>query len=359
MNLSSELALQILVWSTLGMTFLVGGLVLVGAWMQHRSDRDNRHRIQRFQAWEKDLAAHLFGDAQGPRVFPPIAPRDQRLFLKFLSRYQATLAGREAETLRELYLGVGLTESLPGRLRHRHPKVRAQAAQEVGIFRLQDRLNDLVPLLKDPAPFVTHLAAHSLAHSGDLVYAKPVVDWVLREERYQRERLLRVMEGFGPALLPWLETHLAPPSVAPEPWVLYALLAASHRHRDSTPRLLDLLDTPQVDIQASAMKALAALADPLTYRRVAPFATHEAWPVRAQAARALGLIGGPEAIPALLGLIADPVYEVRRNAAQGLADLGHAGQAALTWLADDPAADRFARDMAQERLEWADERGHQ
>jgi HEAT repeat protein len=359
MNLPSELALQILVWSTLGMALLVGGLVLLGAWVQHRSDRDNRHRIQCFQAWEKDLAVHLFGEAEGPRVFPPVPPGDQRLFQKFLSRYQATLAGREAEMLRELYLGLGLSESLPERLRHRLPRVRAQAALEVGTFRLWDCLNLLVPLLKDPAPFVTHLAAQSLAQSGDLAYAEPVVDWVLREERYQRERLLRVMEAFGPALLPWLEAHLASPSEAPEPWVLYALLAASHRHRDCTPRLLELLEVPHVDIQASALKALAALADPLTYPRVAPFAREEAWPVRAQAARALGLIGGPEAIPALLGLIGDPVYEVRRNAAQGLADLGHAGQAALTWLADDPAADRFARDMAQERLEWADERGHQ
>ena len=55
----------------------------------------------------------------------------------------------------------------------------------------------------------------------------------------------------------------------------------------------------------------------------------------------------------------DQVYEVRRNAAQGLADLGHAGISALTWVAGDAAADRFARDIARERLEWADERGHQ
>jgi HEAT repeat protein len=120
-----------------------------------------------------------------------------------------------------------------------------------------------------------------------------------------------------------------------------------------------LILTPQVDLQASALKALAALADPLTYPKVEPLARHEAWQIRAQAAKALGLIGGPEAIPSLIALTSDPAYEVRRNAAQGLADLGHAGAAALTWLAEDPTADRFARDIARERLEWADERGHQ
>jgi HEAT repeat protein len=92
---------------------------------------------------------------------------------------------------------------------------------------------------------------------------------------------------------------------------------------------------------------------------VEALAWHEAWPIRAQAAKALGLISGPDAIPLLMEMTSDPVYEVRRNAAQGMADLGHAGTSALTWLAEDPTADPFARDIARERLEWADERGHQ
>ncbi|MCC6513697.1 MAG: HEAT repeat domain-containing protein [Geothrix sp.] len=359
MHLPPAMVLQVLIWGTVILGSLVSGLVLLGAGIQLRRDQQNRHRIARYQAWETDLAAYLFSGDAIPPAFPRIAPEDRRLFQKFLTRYHATLAGREAEALRELYLGLGVHESLPRRLQHRQAAVRAQAAQEVGIFRLGDHLDAVVPLLDDPVPYVTHLAAQALTWSGDLRFAQPVVDWVLREERYQRERLLRVLEGFGPDLLPWLEAHLEPAGVAPEPWILFALLAGSHRHRASEPRLLDLLREPSVDLQASALKALAALADPLTYPKVEPLARHEAWQVRAQAAKALGLIGGPDAIPALIGLTSDPIYEVRRNAAQGMADLGHAGTSALTWLAEDPTADRFARDIARERLEWADERGHQ
>jgi HEAT repeat protein len=359
MHLPSDLVFRILIWGTAVLVTLVTGLVLVGAGIQYRRDRQNRHRIALYQAWEKDLAAHLFSASSPPPPFPGIAERDRFIFRKFLARYHATLAGQEAETLRDLYLGLGLRESLPQRLRHRSATVRALAAQEVGIFRLTEDLGSLVPLLHDPVPYVTHLAAQALARSGDLRFAQPVLDWALREERYQRERLLRVLEGFGPDLLPWLEVNLDPPDRAPEPWILFALLAGSQRHRESETRLLMLLETPLVDLQASALKALAALADPLTYPRVAPYAHHAAWPVRAQAAKALGLIGGPDAIPTLIELTSDPVYEVRRNAAQGLADLGHAGTSALTWLAEDAGADRFARDIARERLEWADERGHQ
>jgi hypothetical protein len=359
MHLPADLVFRILIWGTLVLSSLLTGLVVMGAGIQYQFDRQNRHRIARYQAWEKDLAAYLFSTSGHARPFPEVAKQDRFIFQKFLARYHDTLAGQEAEALRDLYLRTGVQDSLPRRLKHRKPAIRAQAAQEVGIFRLSDHLESLVPLLNDPIPYVTHLAAQALARAGDLRFARPVLDWVLREEHYQRERLLRVLEGFGPALLPWLEAHLDPPEVAPGPWILFALLAGSHRHRESEPRLLALMEIPHVDIQASALKALAALADPLTYPRVAPLARHEAWPIRAQAAKALGLIGGPDAIPALIELTSDSVYEVRRNAAQGLADLGHAGTSALTWLAEDATADRFARDIARERLEWADERGHQ
>lgn len=358
MYLPDALVLQALIWGTLALGVLVIALILFGTWMQYRRDRQNRHRILRYQAWEKALATYLFSGDGAQRPFPDINPKDRALFQRFLARYHATLAGQEAEGLRQLYLSLGVHESLPTRLRHRSATVRAQAAQEVGIFRLADHLEQVVPLLRDPTPYVAHLAAQALTRSGALRYAGPVFDWVLREEQYQRERLLRVLEGFGPQILPWLETNLLPPNAVPESWVLFALLAGSLRHQESVPRLLELLEVPHVNLQASALKALAALADPHTYTRVLRVVGHEAWPVRAQAVKALGLVGGPDAIPTLIAMTSDPVYEVRRNAAQGLADLGHAGTSALTWLAEDPTADRYARDIAKERLEWVDERGH-
>jgi hypothetical protein len=359
MHLPAPLVLQFLVWGTAILGTLVSGLIVLGAVIQFRRDRRNRHRIQCYQAWEDDLALFLFGGPKASGPFPAIARQDHPLFQTFLSRYHTTLAGAEADRLRDLYLSLDLQGSLPRRLRHRLAATRAQAAQEVGTFRVDACFPAVVPLLRDPVPYVSHLAAQTLTRTGDLRHAQDVLDWVMREERYQRERLLRVLEGFGPELLPWLEADLAPPEVSPEPWILYALLVGSHRHRGCQPRLLELLKVPEVDIQASALKALAALADPRTYPQVEPFARHEAWPVRAQAAKALGLVGGPDAIPALIPLMSDPVYEVRRNAAQGLADLGHAGTSALTWVVEDPTADRFARDIARERLEWAHERGHQ
>lgn len=360
----------------------MAGLILAGAVMQYRQDRRNRYRIARYQAWETRLSDFLFRKGYEHGDFGPVAWADRWLFRDFLARYQSSIAGEESELLRGLYLDIGLHDSLLRRLRDRDPRVRAQAAKEIGVFRLDEPsehvtppavarpwrwkpgfrlegcLDQVLPLLDDPVPYVAHTAALTLARSRNLRYAGPVVAWVMREELYQRERLLRVLEGFGPGLLPWMKDSLESPDQNPEPWILFALLAGSHRHRESQPRLLWLLDVPDVDLRASVLKALIILADPAIYPRVLAFAASPAWEIRTQVARALGVLGGPSAVPDLMPLMADSVFEVRRNAAQSLVDLGHAGVSALTWLAEDPKADRFARDMARERLEWADERGH-
>jgi hypothetical protein len=358
MPISPELAFAILTWGTWMLGSLVAVLICAGTVVQWRKDRQNRHRIQRYQAWEQDLARFLFSPAGSSQPFPPVDSGDQMLFQTFLLRYHAALAGQEAEALRGLYFQLGVHDGLPERLRHRTAAVRAQAAHEVGAFQVGGMLPRVVPLLGDPVPYVALRAAQTLTRSRNLLYAGPVVNWVLREERYQRERLLRVLEGFGPDLMPWLVVNLPPPETGAEPWVLFSLLVAANRHRDSEPRILHLLEAPDIDLRVSALKALGALADPQAFPRVEPLLRDPAWPVRAQVAKTLGLIGGPRAVPSLMELIGDPVYEVRRNAAQGLADLGHAGTSALGWIAEDPQGDPFARDMAQERLEWVDERGH-
>jgi len=380
--LSHSLLLPILQWATLILVGLVGGLVLVGVIMQFRKDRRNRHRIACYQAWEGQLTDYLFKRGCEQGGFGTIGWSNRWLFRDFLARYQSSIGGQESELLRELYLSTGIHTSLPQRLQDRNPKVRAQAAKEIAVFRLDEPaehapppiaerpwrwkpgvrmegyLDQVLPLLNDPVPFVAHTAALTLTHSQNLKFASPVLAWLMREELYQRERLLRVLEGFGPNLLPWMKENLESPNQNPEPWILFALLVGSHRHRESQPRLLWLLDIPNVDLRASVLKALIILADPTVYQKVRSFAASPTWEIRTQVARALGVLGGPSAVPDLLPLMADPVYEVRRNAAQSLVDLGHSGVSALAWLAEDPAADRFARDIARERLEWADERGH-
>jgi HEAT repeat protein len=76
----------------------------------------------------------------------------------------------------------------------------------------------------------------------------------------------------------------------------------------------------------------------------------EAWPVRAQAARALGRLREPAAVAPLADRLTDRSWWVRRHAAYAMRRLGPTGRAALRRLMEH-SSDPYARDMAREALE--------
>jgi HEAT repeat protein len=285
--------------------------------------------------------------------------RERRLFIPFLLKVLTTLAGSEGSLVRELYHRLSLATGLERRLCAPRPKLRALAALEVGSFQVDPYFPQLLTLLRDPAPHVAHTAAKGLAATQRLEFAGPVLDWVLKQETIQQERLLWILESFGSSFLPWLETRLEGQSPGDyREWMLYALLAASTRQVQEPDPLIAMLAVPDIELQAASLKALGALGMPQALSAVMAFADHPAWVLRAQAAKAIGVLAGPGAVPRLLELICDPVFDVRRNAAQALWKLGSAGVEALRWIALDASADPFARDLALERLQWEGARRH-
>ncbi|HJV22856.1 MAG TPA: HEAT repeat domain-containing protein [Holophagaceae bacterium] len=356
--MSPKGTLELLLWCTAGMGILVVGMAAFGALFQLRRDRRHRRRIQLHQAWEPLVASLLFEDQTDLTSLESLVGWERELFRLFLIRTKESLAGDEGRRLDIFYRGLRLDEDLHARLQSRSARQRALAALEVDAFQVEERYPDLLLLLNDPVPFVAHAAARTLSRTQRLRFAEPVLQWVISQDTYQQDRLLRLMESFGPLLPAWLESYLADVPENPQAWRLFALMVASTRQAESEPRILALLEYPHVEVQAAALRALAALGDPHTYEHVRPFAASEAWVLRSQAARAMGVLGGPLAIPTLTTLMADPVFEVRRNAAHALHDLGRPGIAALEALIADLDGDRYARDLAMERLEWAEERGH-
>lgn len=350
--LTPEGLYQALLWVLAFLSAQFCLVVAAGAWLQVRRNRLNRFRIRNHARWEAALVAYLF-QGEPASVFEPLGPKERRLFLPFLVRALGTIAGSDGQRVRGLHDELGLGRDLARRLRSRRATVRALAAIEVGSFRLAGHDAAVAALLKDPVPHVAHAAARSLSASGRIEHAGPVLDWVLDQEHFQRDRLLWILEGFGLAFLPWLEARLdAQPEPDPRELMIYALLAASLRNPRDTLGLEAMLASGPHEVQVAAIKALGALGEPSALAAVAPFAKAESWILRAQAAKAIGILGGPGGIPSLLELMGDPVFDVRRNAAYALAHMGAAGVEALAWVADDPSSDPFARDLALERLQW-------
>jgi hypothetical protein len=327
-------------------------VVVLGAWIQSARTRLNRMRIECHRRWEEALIAFLY--QEGPlEPFRPRGADQRRMLVAFLHRALRTLGGTEGDRIRSIYVRLGLGRRIRERLHSSRAPLRALAAVEVGTFNLEAHFGQLPALLSDPVPHVAHAAARSLAQTGRLEFAEPVLRWVLGAEMFQLDRLLWILEGFGLEILPWMEARLAAEEAPPpQECTIYALLAASLRNVRDPARLLSILAMGGPEARIAAIKALGSVGDPSAYPAVLPYARHEDWVFRAQAAKALGILGGAASIPELLDLLRDPTFEVRRNAAEALARMGPAGREALAWVAQDRSADPFARDLALERLQW-------
>jgi len=343
--------LKMLLWATLAVGALVVALILTSALIQAWSDRINRRRIACFKAWEEALPEYLYQMKPLEEAFGTISARDLAFFRAFLLRYRSTLGGEDRRRLRALYHGLGLDAGLPLRLRHSKAVVRAQAALEVETYDCRDLLGPVAGLLEDGKPFVAFSAARTLARLQSSAHMPGVFAWALRQEDYQQDRILELLEDFGPELLRWIEST-TPAENDAAIWRFYALLAAGLRDDMALPTLIRLLGRPGIEVQAAALRALGALGDLSVWEHIRPFFAAEAPPLRLHAARAAGNLGQLLAMDELVAILEDPVYEVRREAGIALTSLGNPGLEVLRWVAADLNADRFARDMAMERLEW-------
>ncbi len=352
LGLQFELHFRLLLWSTMALSGVVGLLIAYASLVQVQADHHNDQRIASFRRWEASVPRFIFGQGPPPERLLAMGELERHHFLMFLQRLQVSLGGPDAARLTELYFLANLDRGVEQRLANRRPRVRALAAMEVWGFGLWRLLPQVLPLLDDPHPYVAFSAARALARSRNLEVAPALLHWVLGQDHFQRERVMVTLEQFGAELLPWMQDFLLPPSMDPDGWTLYALLAGSHRHADSLHILLGLLDSEVLDLKCSAIKSLQSLGDPLAFAKVAELSEDAQEAVRLRATVALAPLGGKAALPLLKARLTDRVFEIRRHAGLGLASLGEEGAGVLAEVASDVEADPYARDMAAERLEW-------
>jgi hypothetical protein len=344
--------LVVLKWVLVAMAAQFVVLILVSACIQSSRNRWNRFRIACLKKWERDMVTFLF-EARQLEPFQDLGRAERRFFIPFLLRVLEVLSGKDGVAVRRLYHQLKLSRGLNRRLRARKSRERALAAQEVSAFEVDVYYPRLMEMLRDPMPFVAHVAARGLAGTRRLDYAGPVLDWILTQDSFQQERQIWILEGFGPPLLPWLEQRMESRAVPdPREWNLFAKLVASYRSVPHASKLVEMLQFSDPELRVLAVKAITAVAYPEALPAILPLVDDPNWVIRAQAALALGILAGAGAIPKLLGLMSDQVYDVRRLAALALSRLGATGTLALLELADDPEADPFARDLALERLQW-------
>jgi HEAT repeat protein len=205
---------------------------------------------------------------------------------------------------------------------------RARAAELLGSVEDPSVTPHLVRRLADRDPEVRQVAARALGRSGDPAAAEPLLACLAGGSvppRVVAQALLRLGPGAEPALVGALakEDELIR-AVAVEILGLSSAVSASRVVR------VCLVEDQSLEVRIRAARSLGRVGL-LTALGPLLDATEpdQPTPLRAVAARALGELGHPFAVPRLRALLRDPVHRVAANAGRSLALLGEEGVTAL------------------------------
>ncbi len=335
-----------------GVAYLIGVVSLVltllltlqVAWLQLAARRLERRQRRCLETWRPILYDAAMGEA--PAV-PPLAPDDEATFLLLWNQLQDGLRGRSSrEGLNRLAATVGAHAAALRALARKAAASRMLALRTLRYLGEPADFDRVEPLLDAPEAPICLAAARALFHI-DRAAATPElwtrlrtrVDWPMA----QVAALLRDSD-LGEAELAGLATAIngqVHRLTTAELRRILPLLAIFDE-ADVSPMVHRLLAPFQVPEVLSA--ALKEARGPALLPDVVRLCTHPAWPVRTQAATALGRLGRPEHRDLLLGMMADPQWWVRYRAAQALLS-GRFGEAGELAALGDRLSDRFARDI--------------
>lgn len=333
---------------TLGLIALTAFLLLY----QGVSSRRERTLAERRSGWVGAWMDVLFLDAEPP---PPPLPAAG---VAALLEVREALKGVEGDRVIGLVDRYRVSDRLRGGMRASKTSARLEALEALAQARIPAALPDLVALIGDPEPVVRVAAARAGVRTLAAVPAGPdreagaarLIDALETNDlpRGVVEEVLLLGEDAAPQLVAELLLRMDAPTAS-----IKAGLEAAGRLQLFTflDEVVRFVDHPDPEVRAAAFRAfrsigylppeagpavLAGLADPVDF-------------VRIHATRAARLLDPPTALPVLWERLGDRSWWVRRAAARSMADLGEEGRQELA-IVSAAHPDRYARDMATQVL---------
>jgi len=311
--------------------------------LRRRTAARERARERFVAAWRPLMFDHLVG---AEPALPAVSPRDEESFLLLWIQLQDGLRGEARARFNSLAEAVGARGMARHRLAQTNPRGRLLALRTLGYLAAADDYGEVLRYLDEPRSYLCLAGARALVDidrkraPDDILPRLAVrVDWpvslfstvlaeadVARVPAWLREAVPRLSVEQLVRLLP-LVSILDGPAAED---VLRDLLAA-----DRDPEVL-----------CAALKRVSSPALVPLVRRVCE---HQAWPVRTQAAAALGRAGALPERDLLVRLLGDREWWVRYRAAQALCS-GRFGPAAEIRTLAAGLQDRFAHDIVEHAL---------
>lgn len=279
--------------------------------------------------------------------------RDRFLSTLIVER-MALLRGAGREYLMTLADDLGLVSLYLGALRSRRRWKRARAAENLGYFGGPGVTRSISQLLTDEDETVRAVAARALARIGSEDAVRSLVRTLDAPSEITRLRVAENLERIGqPAVEPLKDSLADVASLGTRDLngpVMAAQVLGNLRAAEARGVLKQAAQGgTETDLRAQSTLALGKIGDPDDVPALLACSRDAAWPVRAQAANALGMIGEVSSIPRLKEMGSDDAWWVRRNACFALANMGPEGEATLLELLQ--SGDRYARDRAAATME--------
>ena len=279
--------------------------------------------------------------------------RDRFLSTLIVER-MALLRGAGREYLMNLAEDLGLVALYLGALHSRRRWRRARAAENLGYFGGPRVAGPIATLLVDDDETVRAVAARALARIGTEEAVRALARTLDSPSEITRLRVAENLERVGhPSVGPLKESLADVASLGTRDLngpVMAAQVLGNLRAAEARGVLKQAArHGAETDVRAQATLALGKIGDPDDVPALIACSRDEAWPVRAQAANALGMIGEVSAVPRLREMASDDAWWVRRNACFALANMGPEGETALLEILHGD--DRYARDRAAATME--------
>lgn len=334
-----ELLWTVIAVEGIGLTIAFGAILGHALWAA-AADRSLRRRMR---VGRRLMLASLEGGIDDELV-GRLRRLGRRTEIRLLAELAPSLEGAQRVTLRDLATRLGLTARAKGRCRSRLWWRRLYAAR---LLTLIDGGEDVMPsLIRDPHQLVRTQVAEWASQHATPSMLTALVGLLDDEKRIARFAVQDTLLRIGRPAVPVLVDAVA--KMSPRGIASGLLVAARLGDAELLPLGLALADHAAAMVREQAADVLGAIGGDAAVAVLASMLDDPATDVRQAAARGLGRLEHWESATALLPLMGDSTWLVRRESALALAAMGAPGSLILRTA--QQGEDRFAADIAAQAL---------
>jgi HEAT repeat protein len=288
------------------------------------------------------------GTPAGAGGFQRISRFDRKLVRLILLGLALDLKGDAGDAIAVLYGRLGFIKRDLVRLRSWRPTTRANAVADLGLIHSAESLPALLDALQDSDIRVRQAAVWAIGQVGTTAGLAGLVRLLGDPSLVVAHRVQEVLAERGGEVADAI-LHYASSTASRAGRLACIQLIGWLRITAGADLLLGWMSDLDPEIRVKSVKAAAAIGDPRFLETFHERLEDHRWEVRCQAAKGLSLFGSPSSVPRLTAALGDRHWWVRFYAATALAEVGPAGEEALSRALQDP--EPSVHDMARYLLE--------